>query len=60
MSFVLVLYIYAGVLARGDSVAMHSVPMPTMAACEREGRKAEALVKGSAKDLRFVCLDTRQ
>jgi hypothetical protein len=56
MSFVLVMYIYAGVLARGDSVAIHSVPMPSMEACQREGKRGEELVKGSAKDYRFVCL----
>lgn len=60
MSFVLVLYIYAGALARGDSVTMQAIQMPTLAACEREGRRAEALVRGSAKELRFVCLDARQ
>jgi hypothetical protein len=58
MSYVLVLYIYAGVLARGDSVSMLSIPMPSMEICQREGLKAEGLVRGSAKDLRFVCLKT--
>jgi hypothetical protein len=58
MSYVLVLYIYAGVLARGDSVSMLSIPMPSMEICQREGRKAEELVRGSAKEFRFACLKT--
>lgn len=56
MSFALVIYIYAGMLARGDSVAVYSIPMRTMEACQREGKKAEVLVSASAKEYRFVCL----
>lgn len=60
MSFVLVMYIYAGMMAKGDSVAMLSVPMPSMEVCQREGRVGEKLVGGSAKDYRFVCLKAAQ
>lgn len=56
MSFVLVMYIYAGAFAKGDSVAMFSVPMASLEACQREGPKGEALVRGSAKEYRFLCL----
>ncbi len=56
MSFVLVIYIYAGMLAKGDSVAIHSVPMKTLEVCQREGMKGQSLVSGSTKDYRFVCL----
>lgn len=54
--FYLVLYIYAGMLAQGDSVAMVSIPQPTLQACQEAGKQSEKLVSGSAKDLRFVCI----
>jgi len=57
MSWVLVLYIYAGVLAKGDSVTLTPVPgFKTLEACQAAGRAAAPLVANSAKDLRFVCL----
>lgn len=54
--FYLVIYIYAGMLAKGDSVAMVSIPQPTLQACQEAGKQSERLVSGSAKDLRFVCI----
>ena len=59
MSFVLVMYIYAGVFAKGDSVAIHSIPMPSQEVCEREGRKGEKLVSVSAKEYRFICMSAK-
>lgn len=59
-SFYLVLYIYAGILAKGDSVSMVSIPQPSKEACMAAGKTAEELVKGSAKELRFVCLKGAQ
>lgn len=56
MSYFLVIYIYAGMLARGDSVAMATVPQPSLQACQAAGKEAEMLVNGSAKELRFVCI----
>lgn len=56
MSYILVLYIYAGVMAKGDSVAMTTVPQPSFQACQAAGREAAELVKGSFKELRFICL----
>ena len=56
MEWVLVLYIYAGVWAKGDSVAITTVPMANLAACEKAGQSADSLVKGSAKDVRYVCM----
>lgn len=55
-AFYLVLYIYAGVLAKGDSVSMVSIPQTSKEACMAAGKAAEDLVKNSAKELRFVCL----
>jgi len=60
MSFVLIMYIYAGAFARGDSASMLAVPMPSMDVCQREGKRGETLVGGSAKDYRFVCLKASQ
>lgn len=58
MTYILVLYIYAGMLARGDSVAIQYIPgFKTVAACKAAGNAAMPLVKDSAKELRFVCLE---
>lgn len=56
MNWVLVMYIYAGMLARGDSVAIHSVPMASEGACEGAAAKAKKLVDGSTKEFRYACL----
>lgn len=58
MSWVLVLYIYAGAMARGDSVALTNVPHATQQACQASGKQAELLVSGSMKSVRFICLKT--
>ena len=55
-AFYLVIYIYAGGLARGDSVALVSVPQPTLAACQVSGEAAKSLVASSAKEMRFICV----
>jgi len=57
MSYILVLYIYAGMMSSGDSVSMIQVPgFVTEQACKDAGNAARPLVSGSAKDIRFVCL----
>ena len=56
MSWVLVLYIYAGMLAKGDSVTMVTVPMSSEVACQAAGNKSASLVDASTKVLKFVCL----
>ena len=58
MEWMLVLYIYAGVWAKGDSVAITTVPMASLSACEKAGQSADSLVKGSAKDVRYICVKT--
>ena len=55
-AFYLVLYIYAGVMAQGDSVAMVSVPQASLQACQESGEQAKKLVSGSTKTLRFICV----
>jgi hypothetical protein len=57
MTWILVIYIYAGALANGDSVAIASIPsFSTKQECIQAGEDAKELVKGSTKVYRFVCL----
>jgi hypothetical protein len=57
MSWTLVIYIYAGMLAQGDSVALtHIQGFKTEQSCASAGNATKPLVKGSAKELRFVCI----
>jgi hypothetical protein len=57
MSWILVMYIYAGVLAKGDSVTLQTVPgFKTQQECQQAGNAASSLVNGSAKEYRFVCV----
>lgn len=59
MDWMLVLYIYAGVWAKGDSVAMATIPMATHEACEKAAKESDSLVKQSAKEIRYVCLKVK-
>ena len=54
--WVLIIYIYAGMLAKGDSVALVSVPMATQAMCLKAGEDASKLSENSSKITRTVCL----
>jgi hypothetical protein len=57
MSWTLVIYIYAGMLAQGDSVTLMHIPgFKTEQSCTAAGNASKPLVKGSAKDLRFICI----
>jgi len=57
MSWTLVIYIYAGMLAQGDSVALtHIQGFRTEAQCDAAGAATKPLVKGSTKDIRYVCI----
>lgn len=52
----LVLFIYAGAFAKGDSVALHSIPgYSTEQACMAQGHSGKSLVSGIAKDYSFKC-----
>lgn len=59
MSAILIIYIYAGMLAKGDSVAITHVPMPSIAVCEREAKKIPKLVQGTVKDVVTLCISTQ-
>lgn len=57
MTWALVMYIYAGMLAKGDSVALTTIDgFATQAECQAAGNNSRQLVAGSAKELRFVCI----
>lgn len=56
MSWILVLYIYAGAWAKGDSVAITTIPQPSQQSCEAAGNAARSLVKDSTKELRYLCV----
>lgn len=59
MSWTLALYIYAGALAKGDSVTITTIPgFQTKAHCEAAGAASQPLVAGSTKNLRHVCIQT--
>ena len=58
MSYVLVMYIYAGMMAKGDSVALSQIDgFTSMQSCQEAGKAGERLVGGiTSKEYRFVCL----
>jgi hypothetical protein len=57
MNWILVMYIYAGVLANGDSVALQNIQgFVSKEQCVEAGKQAEDLVRGSSKVYRFVCI----
>ena len=58
--FILILYIYAGAWAKGDSVTLNSIRgFSTMAECKAAGTASANLVEGSTKNLRFVCVEQK-
>lgn len=57
MSWVLVLFVHAGILSDKDSMALTNVAgFKTEASCQSAGKAAEALTKSTTKNTRFVCL----
>jgi hypothetical protein len=57
MNWILVIYVYAGVYAKGDSVAITYIPhFKSEAACAAAGNVTKSLVNGSIKEHRFVCI----
>lgn len=59
MTWVLLVYIYAGAWAKGDSVTMYAVPMASQEICEKNGEKLNSLVRGSTKEVRYVCMQNQ-
>lgn len=59
MNFTLILFLYAGMMSKGDSVALANVPgFASEQACMAAGRKAVDMTKGTFKDGSFVCVST--
>ena len=57
MTWVLVLFIHAGILSDKDSMALTNVPgFKTETACLAAGKQSEALAKRTTKEVKFVCL----
>lgn len=57
MEWILILFIYAGALARGDSVAIESVPgFKTQQSCQAAAQQVEKFTQGTAKNIRFACV----
>jgi hypothetical protein len=57
MSYVLVLFLYAGAFSKGDSVSITNVPgFKSEASCVAAGKSGVGLVKDTLKEGRFVCL----
>ena len=59
-TWTLILYVYAGLWANGDSVSLQTVTgFSSEQACVRAGVQSTPLVKGSAKEIRFVCVEVK-
>jgi hypothetical protein len=57
MAWTLVVLIYAGVWAKGDSVTLQAIPgWQSEAACKSAGSQMGSLVAGTAKEIKFVCI----
>ena len=57
MSWILILFVHAGMLSEKDSMALTSVPgFKTEAACQAAGKQSETLTKRTTKEVRFVCV----
>ena len=58
MNWILIIYIYAGVLANGDSVAITTIPyFSSKQECMQAGNNAKELVNGSTKVYKYVCIN---
>lgn len=58
MNWILIIYIYAGALANGDSVAITQIPyFVSKQECIQAGNNAKELVNGTTKVFRFVCIN---
>jgi hypothetical protein len=57
MSWVLILFVHAGMLSEKDSMAITTVSgFKSEAVCMTAGKQSEALVKRTTKEVRFVCV----
>ena len=57
MSWILILFVHAGMLSDKDSMALTSVPgFKSEASCQAAGKRSEDLTKSTTKSTRFVCI----
>ncbi len=57
MTWILVLFVHAGMLSDKDSMALTNVPgFKTEASCQAAGKASESLTKSTTKNVRFVCI----
>lgn len=57
MTYIMVLFLHAGMLSDKDSMALTTVPgFKTEAACLAAGKQSEVLAKRTTKEVKFVCL----
>jgi hypothetical protein len=57
MSWVLILFVHAGMLSEKDSMAITTVSgFKSETVCMTAGKQSEALVKRTTKEVRFVCV----
>lgn len=59
MSWVLILYIYAGALSDSDSVALTNIPgFKTLEQCQTAGEKTKYFTSGiTFKNSKYVCIE---
>ena len=58
--WVLIIYIFAGELARGNNVALLQVPgFTTIQACQTAGNQVKPFISRSSKEIRFICVNTK-
>ena len=56
-TWVLILFVHAGILSDKDSMALTNVPgFASETVCQAAGKPAEALVKRTTKEVKFVCV----
>ena len=56
-TWVLILFVHAGVLSDKDSMTLTNVPgFASETVCQAAGKQAEALVKRTTKEVKFVCV----
>lgn len=56
-SWILILFVHAGVLSNADSMALTNVPgFSTEAACQAAGKQSNSLVTKTTKEVKFVCV----
>lgn len=57
MTYILIIYFYAGVFAKGDSVAIdHIGGFTTQEQCIAAGEKLSSFVRGTTKEYKFECV----